>query len=81
MTLGEIIYMENEASERDQINWACSAQNSKLLPKKKVSPQKSKERAAEAIKARVSPIFERYYAEHGRPKRTVKPEEKEDVSQ
>lgn len=72
MTLGEIIYMENEASERDQINWACSAQNSKLLPKKKVSPQKSKERAAQAIKAKVSPIFENYYAKHGRGRKVKK---------
>jgi len=71
LTLGEIIFMENTAHERDQINWACSAQNSELLPKPKTakSVKASKEAAAKAIKARVSPMFEKYYAEHGRPVR------------
>lgn len=66
LTLGEIIFMENTAFERDQTNWACSAQNEKLLPKRK-DTKKSKKAASEAIKARVSPIFEKYYATYGRP--------------
>jgi len=64
MTLGEIIYMENEAHERDQINWACSAQNNELLPKPRTgkSPQKKK--------LGVRAAFDQYYAEHGKkPKR------------
>lgn len=68
LTLGEIIYMENKAHERDQINWACSAQNSELLPKK-TTPKQSKEKAAKIIKARVSPVFEKYYATYGNPKK------------
>ena len=32
-TLGEIMYIEHIAHERDQINWACSAQSKELLPK------------------------------------------------
>lgn len=67
--MGEIIFMENIAHERDQINWACSAQNSELLPKPKStkSTKAGKEAAAKAIKARVSPIFEKYYATYGKP--------------
>ena len=60
MSLGEIIYMEKEAYERDQINWACSAQNAELLPKKK--PSKHRPRT------QVSAIFEGYYAKYGREK-------------
>lgn len=60
--------MENTAHERDQINWACSAQNSELLPKKPATKQ-SKQKASEAIKARVSPIFEKYYATYGNPRK------------
>jgi len=63
--------MENTAHERDQINWACSAQNNELLPKPKTakSTKASKEAAAKVIKARVSPIFEKYYATYGKPVR------------
>ena len=50
--------MENEASYRDQLQLACSAQNSKLLPKRKQSPQKAKQAAAQALKSQVSGIFE-----------------------
>ncbi len=71
LTLGEIIYMENKAHERDQINWACSAQNSELLPKKTTTKQ-SKEKAAKIIQARVSPVFEKYYATYGNPREKKK---------
>jgi hypothetical protein len=67
MTLGEILYAENEAHERDQINWACSAQNDKLLPKRKAHRQ-SKKRASEQIKRSVSPHFEAFYAKYGNPR-------------
>ena len=68
--------MENTAHERDQINWACSAQNSELLPKPKTakSVKASKEAAAKAIKARVSPIFEKYYATYGKPEKKHNPQ-------
>lgn len=72
LTLGEIIYMENKAHERDQINWACSAQNSALLPKTPV--KNNKKAAAEIIKARVSPIFDNYHAKYGRPTPGKKPQ-------
>jgi hypothetical protein len=63
--------MEKEAHERDQINWACSAQNEKLLPKaSSKSPQKSKEAAGEQIKQMVSPVFEKYYREYGNPRKS-----------
>lgn len=31
-TLGEIMYIEHLAHEREQIAWACSAQSKELLP-------------------------------------------------
>ena len=37
LTFGEIIYIERAAHERDRIQWACSAQNKDLLPKKRKS--------------------------------------------
>lgn len=64
LTLGEIIYMESKAHERDQIAWACSAQNSELLPK----PKSTKKSAAAVIHKRVSPVFEKYYATYGHPR-------------
>lgn len=63
MSLGEIIFMEGEAHERDQIQWACSAQNDKMLPKRK----KKKGSIKQQIQQRVSPVFEAYYREHGHP--------------
>ncbi|WP_230687855.1 hypothetical protein, partial [Streptococcus pneumoniae] len=33
LTLGEILYIETEAFNRDRIYWACAAQDSSLLPK------------------------------------------------
>ena len=62
LTFGEILYMENEARERDQINWACSAQNEKLLPKKKAT--NNKQAVARAIEARVGSIFSAYERDH-----------------
>lgn len=56
--------MEKEAYERDQTYWACSAQNSKLLPKKKVT--NNKKSVGQQIKDRVSPIFDAYRAAQGK---------------
>ena len=33
LTIGDILYIEQEAFHRDRIYWACSAQDSSLLPK------------------------------------------------
>ena len=33
LTLGEILYIETEAFNRDRVYWACAAQDSSLLPK------------------------------------------------
>ena len=58
LTFGEIAYMEREAGYRDQIQYACSAQNPDLLPKKKSSTPK--QNAATVLKNRVGGIFESY---------------------
>lgn len=50
--------MELEAHRRDQISWACSAQDSKLLPK--TPAHNSKKAAGEKIKQMVSPLFEKH---------------------
>lgn len=36
MTFGELLFVEKEASERDQVMQACAAQDPKLLPKQQV---------------------------------------------
>lgn len=60
--------METQASYRDQISWACSAQSSEMLPKPHVSPQKNKELAGQKIKASAARRFEQYRAKYGDPK-------------
>ena len=40
LTLGEILYIEQEAFNRDRTYWACSAQNAALLPPQPPSPGK-----------------------------------------
>jgi hypothetical protein len=55
--------MEKEAHDRDQTHWACSAQNSKLLPKR--PPQKNKAAVAKQINAIVNPIFDDYEKKYG----------------
>ena len=63
LTLGEIIYVEKLAHERDQINWACSAQSKELLPKTKKKSQQAK---AE-WNGRIRGHFERVKAQEEKP--------------
>jgi len=46
-----LIYIETEASERDQIMRACAAQNDKLLPKR------AKGNSADRLRASTSKYF------------------------
>lgn len=57
--------MEKEAHEREQISWACSAQDSKLLPKRTLT----KQQASKKIKSMVSPMFEAYRMQQEEQKR------------
>lgn len=57
--------MEHEAHKRDQTLLACAAQEPKLLPKQ--TSNRPKKEASEKINRMVSPMFEAYYKEHGRP--------------
>lgn len=52
--------MESEASDRDQTAYACSAQNPKMLPKRKTMFTDSKEAMKEKIKATTAPYFQGY---------------------
>ncbi len=45
-SLGELMYIEKIAHERDQINWACSAQSKELLPESIRKPKPGTGRAA-----------------------------------
>jgi hypothetical protein len=47
------MYIELIASERDQINWACSAQSNELLPQRIKSRSKSKGSGAAQLRAAV----------------------------
>ena len=49
-SLGTILYLQRIAHERDQINWACSAQSEKLLPD---SMRSKKNTGAAALRAAV----------------------------
>ena len=53
LTFGELIYMEAEASDRDQVLLACAAQNPKMLPKPRVGQSNS----VEKLKASASKYF------------------------
>jgi len=39
--MGEILYIEESAHERDQVLYACAAQEPKLLPPQKAAPKGS----------------------------------------
>jgi hypothetical protein len=47
------MYLELLASERDQIQWACSAQSNELLPQSIKKRSKSKESSAAQVRAAV----------------------------
>lgn len=53
-TLGEIMYIELLASERDQIHWACSAQSNELLPQSIKNRSKAKGSSAAQLRAAVT---------------------------
>lgn len=46
LSLGELIHVEQEATDRDRTLYACAAQNPELLPQKQ-----AKSNGAEALKA------------------------------
>lgn len=53
--MGEILYIEEEAHQRDQVLYACAAQEPKLLPPQKNATKVSGgDKFAAQVKARVN---------------------------
>lgn len=51
--MGEILYMESKAQYRDQVSWACSAQEPKMLP----TPEKKVSSGSSQLKGSASKHF------------------------
>lgn len=49
LSMGEIVYLEEQAHYRDQIMWACSAQSPDMLPSQKKGPTTSSNKLKQSV--------------------------------